>query len=1158
MKNWNSLLLACFLLFTSSISFSQATIELTVTGGTATTTCTDLFSSPDPLWSVEVENGGWVNYPLQGFCYTALPNVQFSQTYTCLTNAPATINVCFRAFENDGTGICSITAACEETICQNFAVPTTPGSLSYTLALPNGQSSGGNVQFTISASGTGAMDNEAICGAVDAGVLDIGDSWGDASASTWFNFCASAAGDPSPADQGASWYNNVGLWFTFTTGPTPTPYVRILANSDPENLGDPLNLQVAIWTTSDGTCTGAFTLVDESFINGNWNETLQVNCLQPNTTYFVLVDGTADTQPELWGYFGLSIEVLDVLNAGDIRCTATPMGPIPDGGSVVTGLYTNICATSAGDPNPSTFFGDKPVWFTFQPPASGHVLIQATSNPLDAINIQMALYRSSNNACNGVFTEIDISYTSGNLDESIEISCLDPTRTYWVLIDGATNNRDGIFSMTISDEGDDTPVTNQAFVFCAGGSISVGPNLYTTSGLYVDTLLLPGGCDSVVITDLTVLSTLIPSITNVVWAGGLGNNDASALAGATGGLAPYSYLWSNGQTSAQGTGLVGGSTACVTITDDNGCVADTCFSVPYYTFISPTVVGDSLDCAGDTDGTIIFSAVGGLPPYSYTWNNTNNTLSGNGAIASAGQQITLPNLPAGTYVLSIEDGLLDTTVNVVIWEPLPLSAQVILQTNASCFSECDAQLEIQATGGTSPYQYSWSNSASGPKLSDICAGMYTVTVEDAKGCTFVQTYTLTQPVEFIASIQVLQNVSCFQGADGMLTVTAIGGTPASYQWSNLGQTATISGLNAGSYTVTVTNQDGCQDIATANVTQPAAPVGVSVQLLQEISCFGSGDGVLQAVASGPGNSFNYSWSNGASGSTAQDLGPGSYTVTVSNELGCSAETQASLTQPTEIVADILVEDITCETIPIGGSIAVESVNGGEGPYLYSLDGLVFLPDTAFLGLSSGAFTVYISDATGCEKSYPVTVLPPPVLLLDLGDDQTITLGEPVELTAMVNSSDAVFNWVSDIGSVDCLDASCEDVSLLPVESGLVYVDALDTLTKCRASDSLYIQVLKERKLYIPNAFTPNFDGVNDYFIPYGEKGVEQISLLRIFDRNGALVFEAIDLQPGDEPNGWDGTFGNRLAAGGVYAYLAEVRFIDDVVLIYKGDVALVR
>ena len=1110
------------------------------------------------MWSVNIENQGWVDYPAQGPCFTALPNMQYSQTYPCLYDAPATVQVCFRAFENDGFGICAISTACLETICMDFPLPTTPGSFDYTLDLPPGLSSGGSVQFTISADGTGAMANEDLCGAVDAGLLTLGDSWGDTGLSTYYNYCATSAGEPSPADQGASWYNNVGLWFTFTTGPDPIPYMEITATSDPEGLGDGVNLQVALYSTSDGACTGVFTLEGASFVNGNWDETLRARCLEPNTTYYILVDGTADSPPELYGYFGLGIEVWDVQEAGDLRCDAIDMGAVPEAGSVSTDLYTNRCATSATDPTPSLFFPDKPVWFSFQPPLSGHVLIEAVSNALDHINIQLALYESSNNSCTGTFSEVDLAYSPVSFDESMEVSCLDPSQTYWLLVDGTTNNKDGIFTITITDEGDDTPVTNQTFIFCAGGSIIVGPNTYATTGFYTDTLLLPGGCDSVVITDLTVLEPLVPDISNVMMASGLGNTDGSALAGAAGGLSPYSYLWSDGQTTDQATGLAGGVTACVTITDSNGCEADTCFEVPYFTFIAPTASGDSLACAGDSDGVITFSAVGGIPPYTYNWQNAGNTLSGNGSIPDAGDVVTLPDLPAGIYTITIADNLIDTTFSLEVWEPQALDLSLLLQENVSCFGECDAQLEIEAVGGTAGYQYNWSNGASGAKLSALCAGAYTVTVEDANGCTFVQTYTITQPVEFVATIQVINHVSCFQGSDGALTVNTTGGVPVSYEWSNAAQTATISGLPAGTYDVTVTNTDGCQAVASATVTAPSAPVGVSIQLQQEISCFGEADGILSAVVSGPGATFSYSWSNGALTTAVSNLGPGQYSVTVSNQLGCSANAQYTLTEPSEIVAQVQVEDITCETEAIGGSVWVESVGGGVGPYLFSLDGSVFVADTAFNGLSAGAYTVYVSDATGCEKSFSAAVQPPPVLMLELGEDQTVVLGEPVELEAMVNSNDATFDWITVTGALDCLDASCTQIFLLPIQSGLIGVQVLDTITRCRAEDSIFVHVIKERKLYIPNAFSPNYDGANDYFTVFGKKGVEQVTLFRIFDRNGALVYEANGIQPGDEPRGWDGTFNGRPAASGVYTFFAEVRFIDGEVEVFKGGITLLR
>ncbi|MDV7402784.1 SprB repeat-containing protein, partial [Arthrospira platensis SPKY1] len=101
--------------------------------------------------------------------------------------------------------------------------------------------------------------------------------------------------------------------------------------------------------------------------------------------------------------------------------------------------------------------------------------------------------------------------------------------------------------------------------------------------------------------------------------------------------------------TAQASGLEGGATVCVTLTDSNGCVDDTCFTMPFFTFIAPTVAGDSLECAGDEDGVFTFSAVGGIPPYTYAWQNENNSLNGNGSIAAAGEVVSVSDLPAGLY-----------------------------------------------------------------------------------------------------------------------------------------------------------------------------------------------------------------------------------------------------------------------------------------------------------------------------------------------------------------------------------------------------------------------------------------------------------------------------------------------------------------------------
>jgi gliding motility-associated-like protein len=1112
-----------------------------------------------------VQYNGWVDYPVTGGCFNNPPNVQYSEQFVCTSDMPPMLNLCFRVFENDPFLPCDINAECEESICMDFPIPATNGTFPQTLSLPAGLSSSGTLNFEVTRSGTPAdVANDDICAPIDLGILNAGGTLGNSALSNYSNYCATGDNEPNPGDDGAGWTNNVGVWFTFTTGSEQLPYVDVEVLSDPQNLGDPINLQVALYSSSDGTCNGAMTLVDESFSNADYDEVFQTNCLQPNTTYFFLVDGAAFTPDQAVGLFGLSLFAFDVQEGGDLKCDAEDLGTVPDGGFVTTGTpRSNQCASSIGDPFVSAFVSQKSVWFSFMPPLSGHVLIEAISDlppPVgyNSIDLQLAVYRSNTNACTGFFFEEESVYTAADLDESIELSCLDPTRPYWILVDGAGDDTEGIFTITVTDLGDDTPVFNQDVTICDGDFISVGTSIYSQTGMYADTLSLPGGCDSIVNTNLLVLDPVVASFDIISYATNIGTADGELMGTATGGTGNYSYAWSDGQTMQNATGLIGDDFYCLTVTDDLGCTDDTCFTMPYSTVPIPTITGDLLDCFGDSDGVIEFSVANGQPPYDYNWQESGGVLSGNGTIANEGDVEMIDNLPAGNYSFTITDGVNDTIVSVAITQPTELLVSLINSTDASCFGECDGTISVEASGGTPPYVYSWDSGTFGPDLFALCAGDYEVTVSDANGCETEATYTIDQPIEFTATASVINNVSCFDGADGSVTVTT-NGNPISFDWDNGGVDATLIDLEAGIYTVVVTNDDGCQATASVEVLEPSAPVGVNINILEPVTCFGGTDAILEAVPTGPGTSFTFSWTGGG-GTNAQTngIGAGSYTVTVANELGCETSATIVLPEPDEIFVTYETTDVTCLTAEDAGTVTVTSVTGGIEPYMFSLDGDVYTSDTMITGLTAGFYELYVEDAGGCVRTYDATIDGPPDLIVNLGPDQTIELGETVSLSGAGTGNDLVYTWLLPGVPFDCATEDCGTIDFLPIADGIVSVSVLDTVTQCVAADEVFITVNKILNVYAPNVFSPDFDGVNDKFMVFGDAVINRVVTMQVYDRYGALLFSATNFQPGDESYGWDGTVGGQPAQTGVYVYFAEIEFIDGVREIIKGDVLLVR
>ena len=332
-----------------------------------------------------------------------------------------------------------------------------------------------------------------------------GDTLGDATIGQYDNLCANNQNEPNPADDGG-FTNSNGVWFEFTTGPDIGSVAWIEALGDPENTGDAFDVEVALYRSDNDTCTGNLELVSWSAPNDNRDVYMRVSCPEPDTRYYILVDGAFTDPGDEEGVFGLRLISTDVDDAPNERCDALHLGAVPPGDTISTNtLYGNYCADSNNDPFSPNFVVQTSVWFSFEAPPSGNVWIEANSDRLvDSIGIQLSLYRAFS-TCSGFFQHLESSYDPSDEDEALNFSCLVGGATYYILIDGDGSNATGMFSLDIYDAGDITPVTQIDTTICAGDSFEVGSSSYTETGSYADTIILFLGCDSIINTNLTVL-----------------------------------------------------------------------------------------------------------------------------------------------------------------------------------------------------------------------------------------------------------------------------------------------------------------------------------------------------------------------------------------------------------------------------------------------------------------------------------------------------------------------------------------------------------------------------------------------------------------------------------------------------------------------------
>ena len=286
--------------------------------------------------------------------------------------------------------------------------------------------------------------------------------------------------------------------------------------------------------------------------------------------------------------------------------------------------------------------------------------------------------------------------------------------------------------------------------------------------------------------------------------------------------------------------------------------------------------------------------------------------------------------------------------------------------------------------------------------------------------------------------------------------------------------------------------------------------------------------------------------------------PGDYTLVVTSAAGCSDSDVVTVLQDLELPAAlaILKTDVHCYGEE-NGSIRVDSIVSSHPPVLAALNHGIFGTQTEFYPLPPGNYTISLQDANGCEwESAPITVSQPPELLVDLGADIEISLGEEAVIQANISFPLTLLDTLEWMPLLDSIHAGMPVQQFLPLASQRVGIRVVDT-NGCVASDRVTVIVSKLRNVYIPNIIRPDSD-INNYLMVYGGADVVEIEALQIFDRWGEKLFEADHFAPNDASVQWAGKFNGQDVGAGVYVYFATVRFIDGEQLILKGDVTVLR
>lgn len=486
--------------------------------------------------------------------------------------------------------------------------------------------------------------------------------------------------------------------------------------------------------------------------------------------------------------------------------------------------------------------------------------------------------------------------------------------------------------------------------------------------------------------------------------------------------------------------------------------------VSSYTISSPPPLSMSISktpaCSGcNGTATTILSGCGNkYSTYSYQWSDGQTTQFASG-------------LCPGTYTVTVSTNceiLLKDTVTIIASSNPGINA-ITQQVNENCYGQSIGSASVSASGGSGNYAYSWQPIGDTvPSITNLSAGTYTLIVTDTDGCGNIETVNITQPSQLFTTITSFPD-SCYGQNIASAAVSATGGTiPYKYIWNPGGITnAKDSGLITGSYTVNVTDSNGCTISDTVTIPPPPPPINISIDSLMNVSCYGINDGYSKVTVSGGSPGYYYSW-NPPEGMTnqAKTLAAGTYTLLVTDYHRCSASINITITQPSQLS----VNGTSPIKIYSGQDTTISaSATGGILPYTFTWIGLGNGSNIQVSPLSTTTYTVQVTDSNGCSATALITVI-----IEQLADN-----------------------------------------------------------------------------IFIPNAFSPNGDGQNDVLLAKGNNLAA--FYMAIYDRWGNKVFESNNIN-----NGWDGSYNGKPMETGTYTYYANGSFTDGKPFNKKGNITLVR
>ncbi|HTL81199.1 MAG TPA: gliding motility-associated C-terminal domain-containing protein [Bacteroidia bacterium] len=659
----------------------------------------------------------------------------------------------------------------------------------------------------------------------------------------------------------------------------------------------------------------------------------------------------------------------------------------------------------------------------------------------------------------------------------------------------------------------------------SGGNAATANNL--AAGSYTCTITDANGCNASAITTVTSSGGPTTSVQSTTDETCFGNTNGAATVSATGN-GPFTYGWSPSGGSSATANNLGAGNYTVTITDNNGCVSAQTLTITEPTAITASATSTPTGCAAST-GTATTTASGGTGALTYAW------------APSGGNAFTAINLAAGSYSCTVTDanGCSTVAITTVTSAGGPTTS-VQSTTDETCFGNTNGAGTVTATG-SGPFTYGWSPSGgNAATATNLAAGNYTVTITDVNGCTSAQTLAITEPTQLVSNPTEV-DATC-GNTNGSADAVASGGTPGyTYLWSNSATTNSISNIAGGSYSVTVTDANGCTTTSTVTVGNTGAPT-VTLASSATPSCFGSSNGTATVNASGGSSPYTYAWSpTGGTNATANNLAAGTYTVTVTGSDGCAQTQIVTLTQPTAVAS---TAGSTPESCGSNDGTAFVNASGGTPGYTYLWNNNS--TNDTITGIATGSYSVTITDANGCTTTTSVNVGSAGTATANASGSTTISSGGSTTLTG--TGSGNTFVW-SPAGSLSC--STCQNPTASPSQTTTYTLTVTDSLG-CTATDTVTIFVdVQCGDIWVPNAFSPNGDHENDVLFVRGN--CIDILTFNVYNRWGELVFTT-----NDPAIGWDGKWRDKDCEAAVFTYYLRATLNSGDVVEQQGNITLVK